>query len=113
MSSDSGESHTSAHDDNGDNTGAGSASRDSPIDARDTEDLGAPANNVAQEEDQQELESLDSGANGLTFATHRKAQRDEDYGESTPELAIRPAFRRAGSVESTSTPDDTPSIQVG
>jgi hypothetical protein len=84
MSSDSGESQSSAHNDN------------------DT-----------QAEEQQELGSIDGGGNGLTFATRRRTQEDEEASESASELAIRSAVGRPGSPESTSTPDDTPSIQVG
>jgi hypothetical protein len=86
MSSDSGESQSSAHNDN---------------------------DNDIQAEEQQELGSIDGGGNGLTFATRRRAQEDEEASESASELAIRSAVGRPGSPESTSTPDDTPSIQVG
>lgn len=112
MSSDSGESHTSAQ--NGDaELGAGSIAPDSPIQSRDAIDADDTQENATGREEQQELESLVSGANGLTFATHRRTQEETNAEESESELSIRPAAQIPGSPDSALTPDDTPSIQVG
>lgn len=112
MSSDSEESNISAQVDDGGNTGAGSIAPDSPIESQGTEDRTESTTAHGEEEAQQELESLDSGANDLTFARQRKAQGVTDEDVSSSDLPIRKATTRPRSLESTSTPDDTPSIQV-
>lgn len=112
MSSDSEESQTSAHNDDQKGIGAGSIDPISPVESRGTIESDLIASRNAQEEEQQELASLDSASNGLTFARTRRPQREEDEETSTSELAILSATKRPGTPESTSTPDDTPSIQV-
>lgn len=110
MSSDSGESHSSAHrnDREGYTYDGGTlsveqtpASEESATDEVDQDDAG------------EELESLDNGTNGLTFARVRSRVEEHEEAETTSELSLRPRVERPGSPESTSTPDDTPSIQVG
>jgi hypothetical protein len=64
---------------------------------------------AAQEE---ELESIGSGDNGFTFARVRSRGAQQEEEETASELSFRPKVERAGSVESASTPDDTPSVQV-
>ena len=112
MSSDSGESHVSAQNDNEGDIESGAITLDSPVGSQGTE-LGDVGRDVPEEEEKQELESIGSGANGMSFARRRRSQNDEGEEESVSELAIRPVARRPGSPESTSTPDDSPSIQVG
>lgn len=113
MSSESGESHTSAPNGDDVEAGVGSIAPDSPIESRTGAGQGGIAqDSTLQEEEQQELESLDNGSNGMTFARHR-AQKDTYEDESGSELVMRSAARRPQSLESASTPDDTPSIQVG
>lgn len=112
MSSDSEESHASAHHD------------DADADA-DEIDIGSPSSAASdtrkdgqilsgqQEEDEngKELISLASGANDMTFATRRRSEAEQDDDTSTLELPMSPAPQRPRSPESVSTPDDTPSIQ--
>jgi hypothetical protein len=109
MSSDSGESHKSAP--NGNEAGAETSSiaPDSTLQARSTVDAADVAENDISGEEQQELESLDSGRNGITFARQRKTQD----AQGTAAIPMHSAGRRPESPESMSTPDDTPSIQVG
>lgn len=104
MSSDSGESHSSAHSDHGGEIGLGEGA--------DTVEEGVTGNHAAHEADGEELESMGSGAEGLTFARTRRSFPQQDEGETASELSMRPRVERPGSPESTSTPDDTPSIQV-
>ena len=86
---------------------------------------------VEVEDEDEELQSLGSDTNGLTFARMRHSQTqqiqnagqrtedgtEEGAGDSTEEgtsaLFLRPKQKpnRPASFESTSTPDDTPSIQ--
>jgi hypothetical protein len=66
------------------------------------------------EDEGEELESVDGSSNGLTFARTRRSQAQKEQDESeegTAELPSRPKAGRPASFESTSTPDDTPSIQ--
>lgn len=109
MSSDSGESHTSAP--NGDQPGpdTGSAVPDAPAQTRNTVDTSDVAEDNTSGEEQQELESLDNGRNGITFARQRKVQD----AQGNTAIPLSSATGRPDSPESMSTPDDTPSIQVG
>lgn len=112
MSSDSEESsHTSAHNGEDAERGAAAIAPESPIASRDTED-GYHITKAEEEDEQEELVSLDGGTNALTFARHRNAQKEYDE-ESSSDVAIRPTTAIPGSPGSISTPDDTPSIQVG
>ncbi|KAF1840363.1 uncharacterized protein K460DRAFT_348722 [Cucurbitaria berberidis CBS 394.84] len=111
MSSDSGESHSSAHDDYGDEIDiGGGAEHASPEEAHATE-ASAAGDYFADGVEGEELESVGSGANGLTFAITRSSFSRQDEEETASQLSIRPKLERPGSPESTSTPDDTPSIQ--
>jgi hypothetical protein len=118
MSSDSGESHSSAHSNNQDHVVEVHEDQELLVDQ--SRDL-APEDSVtsdhgqgdAEEEEGEELESIDSGGNGLTFARVRSRGAQQPDDEMTSELSFRPKVERPGSPESTSTPDDTPSIQVG
>lgn len=64
-----------------------------------------------EDDEADELESIDSGSHGFTFARVRSRGTQQEE-ETASELSIRPRVERPGSPESTSTPDDTPSIQV-
>jgi hypothetical protein len=114
MSSDSGESHTSApHDEDGD-VGGESIAPDSPIETNSIENTDGAAEKDTAHEGEQALDVLGGASNGLTFARHRRAQEEDSHElESVSDIPLRPAARRPGSPESISTPDDTPSIQVG
>lgn len=113
MSSDSGESHVSAQDEDGGDMDSAEVALSSPIQPVDAHDWSQLERGVPEDEEMQELESIGSGTNGMTFARRRRSQTDEDEEDSISELAIRPALRIPGSPESNSIPDDTPSIQVG
>ncbi|CAE7002635.1 hypothetical protein P3342_001634 [Pyrenophora teres f. teres] len=88
MSSDSGESHSSAHNDHGDEI------------------------DVAQGDELHSIEenSVVEAPEGLTFARTRSIPQEDAPGSSS-ELSIRPKAERAESHASTDIPDDTPSIQ--
>ncbi|UPX11809.1 Vacuolar protein sorting-associated protein 8 [Ascochyta rabiei] len=62
-------------------------------------------------QDGHELESVHGSDNGWTFAKTRRRQTPPDVLNATSELSSRPQAARPASLESTSTPDDTPSIQ--
>ncbi|KAL7771385.1 hypothetical protein CFE70_001328 [Pyrenophora teres f. teres 0-1] len=89
MSSDSGESHSSAHNDHGDEI------------------------DVAQGDELHSIEenSVVEAPEGLTFARTRSIPQEDAPGSSS-ELSIRPKAERAESHASTDIPDDTPSIQL-
>ncbi|KAF3001225.1 Vacuolar protein sorting-associated protein 8 [Curvularia kusanoi] len=111
MSSEPGLGHTSAHNDPDDTIDIGDGGY---ADAEET------SNGVkAQSDEEEELDSIDGSTNGLTFARTRRSQaqqREQDTGADDDDaqsigLPSRPRPGRAASFESTSTPDDTPSIQ--
>ncbi|KAF1997463.1 hypothetical protein P154DRAFT_565369 [Amniculicola lignicola CBS 123094] len=111
MSSDSGESHHSAHNEDEDTIDVGESTMGSPVDSQATEEFGAFVKD-GPEEQQQELDNFDTETNGLSFATRRSSQREEEEEEqSVSDLPVRTVAHRPGTPESTSTPDDTPSIQ--
>ncbi|KAF2270749.1 hypothetical protein CC78DRAFT_564066 [Lojkania enalia] len=111
MSSDSEESTASAHNDNREEIGSAATYLASPAHLGEGEDPDVSTRDGTEEEVEEELQSVDGGANGMSFATRRKLQAGHGEEASASELAVRPAVRRPGSVESTSTPDDTPSVQ--
>ncbi|KAF2795814.1 hypothetical protein K505DRAFT_272595 [Melanomma pulvis-pyrius CBS 109.77] len=111
MSSDSGESHVSARDENEGDMDSEDVVLNSTLESRDREETDVIDGDDPEDEEMQELESIGSGANGMTFVQRRRSQTDEDEEESVSELTMRPVARVPGSPESTSTPDDTPSIQ--
>lgn len=108
MSSEPGLGHASAHDAPDDTIDIG----DGIQDETETERVQAEAVNGLQDqsEGEAELDSIDGSTNGLTFARTRRPQTQQDHDEGT-ELPSRPKPGRPASFESTSTPDDTPSIQ--
>lgn len=95
MSSDSGESHSSAHNDHGDEI-----------------DMGEGAMGASDMEDNDDAQSLDNGPEGLTFVRTRSRNTHEEAQESASELSVRPRLTVGESPASTDIPDDTPSVQV-
>ncbi|KAJ4372531.1 Vacuolar protein sorting-associated protein 8 [Neocucurbitaria cava] len=111
MSSDSGESHSSAHQDHGDEIDTEVGAKQGPTERAEVDEASATSGLVTAEADEDEVESIGSGPNGLTFARTRRSFPTHEDEETASELSIRPKIERPGSPESTSTPDDTPSIQ--
>jgi len=113
MSSDSEASHSSAqrHDEEEE---VGTREADYPTSEDQPPTAGEDANGVAgrDEAEGEELQSIGSGDNRLTFARVRSRGTQQDAEESASELSFRPRVERPDSPESASTPDDTPSIQV-
>lgn len=115
MSSEPGLGHTSAHNDHDDTIDIGDGVQDEPQVTRSSEEKTVNGTQE-QDEDEEELASVDGSANGLTFARTRRSQApqrgdDEEADGGSSELSLRPKPGRVASFESTSTPDDTPSIQ--
>ncbi|KAL1603633.1 Vacuolar protein sorting-associated protein 8 [Paraconiothyrium brasiliense] len=110
MSSDSGESQASAHHDGADEVDLGTPPTALPPGTGKYLRKDGQAT-YGEDEDIEELASIASGGNNMTFATGRRSQGETEDDESTSELPIRQALQRPKSPESTSTPDDTPSIQ--
>jgi hypothetical protein len=106
MSSDSGESHSSAHNHHGDDMEI-VESAEGIHDAQKT-----ASKEGATEEDVEELQSIDGGAEGLTFAKTQRSIPQEDAQDTASELSLRPKIERPQSAASSDIPDDTPSIQV-
>jgi hypothetical protein len=112
MSSDSGESHSSAHNHHGDDMEI-VESAEGIHDAQKTASKeGATDGLEGEEEDVEELQSIDGGAEGLTFAKTRRSIPQEDAQDTASELSLRPKIERPQSAASSDIPDDTPSIQV-
>ena len=123
MSSEPGLGHTSAHNDPNDTIDIGDGIQDgTEVERAGEEEEEEAASGVQGRDDEgEELESVGGSSNGLTFARTRRsqaqAQQDEhDAGHDEEEerstgRPSRPKPARAASFESTSTPDDTPSIQ--
>ncbi|KAJ4345393.1 Vacuolar protein sorting-associated protein 8 [Didymosphaeria variabile] len=110
MSSDSEESQASAHHDGADEVDLGTSPAALP--PRTETSVGNNGQAMyGEDEDMEELASIASGDNNMTFATRRRSEGETEDDESTSELPIRQALQRPKSPESTSTPDDTPSIQ--
>jgi hypothetical protein len=114
MSSDSEESRSSAPRNHQDESAQDDFADGASVDQNGSMEEDAPGDNGTEDEDaeEEELESIDHGGNALTFhrVRSRGAQQEED---TSSVLSIRSKVERPGSPESTSTPDDTPSIQVG
>ena len=121
MSSAPGLGHTSAHYDPNDTIDIGDGIQDgTEVERAGEEEEEEAASGVQGRDDEgEELESVGGSSNGLTFARTRRSQAqqkehdaddDEEEGRSAG-LPSRPKPGRAASFESTSTPDDTPSIQ--
>lgn len=132
MSSNSGESPASAHHDAADAIDDGSSNRaESPESPGYTDAVERPDNvgwnreeeqgdnteegqDDSPEDAQQELDDLAAfapEANGITFATRRRSGAEQDDDQSATELPTRSLAQRPKTPESTSTPDDTPSVQ--
>jgi hypothetical protein len=118
MSSAPGLGHTSAHNDPNDTIDIGDGIQDGTgIERADEE--GAVNGVQGRDDEGEELESVGGSSNGLTFARTRRSQAqqeehdagDDEEEEQSVGLPSRPKPGRAASFESTSTPDDTPSIQ--
>jgi len=99
MSSDSGESHSSAHN-------YPEHDIDTGYEADHTSDQGD-----GREEGARELHTISNSTNGLTFARKRSISQPDD-GESPLKVSLVPRIERPESPQSVSIPDDTPSIQV-
>jgi len=112
MSSDSEESHSSAHNDHGDDIDA----REGVVGTFDAQedDSGESATEQRSldEDDSEDVQSVDNGIEGLTFARTRRRSPQEETHDSASVLSIRPTIEVAGSPASTDIPDDTPSVQV-
>jgi len=112
MSSDSEESRSSAPRNHYHESARGEFADGASVDQNGDMGEDAPGDNGAEDAEEEELESIDNGGNGLTF--HRVRSRGDQQEEDTSSaLSICPKVERPDSPESTSTPDDTPSIQVG
>jgi vacuolar protein sorting-associated protein 8 len=112
MSSDSGESHSSAHNDNADLDAQGADYIDSSeIDSNLPAGLSEEPDSGFRDENASEASS--GTTEGLTFAKPRGNTTQKRNNGIASELSIRNRELRPGSPESNSIPDDTPSIQVG
>ncbi|ORX94514.1 Golgi CORVET complex core vacuolar protein 8-domain-containing protein [Clohesyomyces aquaticus] len=109
MSSDSGESHVSAGNDNGEEAGVEKTNLDSLAELASAEGERISTNHD-MDRAEGALQELQSGVNGMSFARRGTAQKDVEGDSSVSELPMRSLTRIPGSPESTSTPDDTPSI---
>jgi hypothetical protein len=112
MSSDSEESHSSARRNHGAHVAAEYPEDVLSVDQDSGHEADASSDHGAEDVQEEELQSMENGSNGLTFARVRSRGAQQEEDESTSELSFRPRVERPGSPESTSTPDDTPSIQV-
>lgn len=112
MSSDSEESHSSAHNDHGDeiDTREGAVGA---FDAQEDDSEGSATERRSLDEDESDdVQSVDNGIDGLTFARTRRRSPQEETHDSASVLSIRPTIEVAHSPASTDIPDDTPSVQV-
>jgi hypothetical protein len=112
MSSDSEESHSSAQRNHGAQATTGDAEEVRSVERDSGDEENATSDNGAEDDQEEELQSMDNGSNGLTFARVRSRGAPQEEDQTASELSFRPRVERPGSPESTSTPDDTPSIQV-
>jgi len=112
MSSDSEESHSSAHNDHGDDIDAREGAVGA-FEAQDDDSEGSATERRSVDgEDSEDVQSVDNGIEGLTFARTRRRSPQEETHDSASVLSIRPTIEVAGSPASTDIPDDTPSVQV-
>jgi hypothetical protein len=112
MSSDSGESHSSAHNHHGDDMEIVESAQGIRDAQKNALKEGATDGHEGEEEDADELQSIDGGTEGLTFARTRRSIPQEDAQDTASELLLRPNIERPQSAASSEIPDDTPSIQV-
>ncbi|USP77377.1 hypothetical protein yc1106_04651 [Curvularia clavata] len=111
MSSDSGESHSSARNDHGDQIdlrGSASAEYEESV-----EEGAAAEFRAGQEEEEgtDGVQSVDDSPEHLTFAKTRRNGPRERVQKSASDLSIRSRILNDDSPASTDIPDDTPSIQ--
>jgi hypothetical protein len=112
MSSDSEESHSSAQRNHGAQPTTTDAEHGRSVERGSGDEESADSDNGAEDYQEEELQSMDNGSSGLTFARVRSRGTQQEEDQTASELSFRPRVERPGSPESTSTPDDTPSIQV-
>lgn len=110
MSSESEESHSSAHNDQEDVVDIGEGATHGSAQEHHHEEQGPTESHVSEDEDADELQSVGSGTGGFTFARTRRSFPQQTEEESATELSVRPRIERPESPQS-SIPDDTPSIQ--
>ena len=114
MSSVSGESGVSSDNEDRGANGAGEEIFDNTVELEGLNEPATLTKDVIEEEERKAKEELKADANGTSFARHGKVPQDVDDTGSISELPIHLAAQIPGSPEgSASTPDDTPSIQVG
>jgi hypothetical protein len=112
MSSDSEASHSSAQRNHGAQTAVENPENVPSVDYGSEAGEDTTSDNGPDDMQDEELQSMDNGSNGLTFARVRSRGAQQEEDQTASELSFRPRVERPGSPESTSTPDDTPSIQV-
>jgi hypothetical protein len=112
MSSDSGESHSSAHNDHGDELDLSEGAMGAFDRQDDAHEESATDGAGFGLEDDEDVQSLDNGTEGLTFARTRSRNPQPETQDSASELSARPKITLAASPSSTDIPDDTPSVQV-
>jgi hypothetical protein len=112
MSSDSEASHSSAQRNHGAQTAVENPEHVPSVDYGSEAGEDTTSDNGPDDMQDEELQSMDNGSNGLTFARVRSRGAQQEEDQTASELSFRPRVERPGSPESTSTPDDTPSIQV-
>jgi hypothetical protein len=113
MSSDSEESHSSARrNSNEEDVNSGKHFPEQSVDDNSGFGESVTGDDGTEDAQEAEVESIGSGDNGFTFARVKSRDPQQEDEETASELSFRPKAERAGSVESASTPDDTPSIQV-
>lgn len=114
MSSDSGESHSSARNDHGDEIdlrgSAGYASAEYEDSVGGSAAAGPGAGQEAEEGTDGVL-SVDGGPEDLTFAKTRQSGPRQHVQKSASDLSIRSKILNDDSPASTDIPDDTPSVQ--
>jgi hypothetical protein len=112
MSSESGESEAGGDIAHGAELEPENGRSEPLIDAQDAQELVSVSK--APESDHDAVwEELGNGPNGASFARLSKRKTKDDPVESASKTALGSFTQRATSPESASTPDDTPSIQVG
>ncbi|EUC50990.1 hypothetical protein COCMIDRAFT_80811 [Bipolaris oryzae ATCC 44560] len=114
MSSDSGESHSSARNHHGQQADVtGSAGDDLPEYENSVDESVISQSGAGQEEDggTDEVRSTDDGSEKLTFAKTRRNGPRERVQKSASDLSIRSKVLNDDSPASTDIPDDTPSVQ--
>lgn len=116
MSSDSGESDVTADNEERGTSGAVDEAFGDFVEPEESNDGGVLTKEVIEEAQQHARDELREGVNGASFARHT-TREEAEYGtddgtELGSELPVRQRAQVPGSPESTSTPDDTPSIQV-